>query len=310
MNIIQELNQAQLVRRLMGMDSNQVKNAFFANYLGALVMLRMQDLKGLMLVNDPSHIKLKKFENGMSDLCFWGRALFYPEDKLVKGNLQYGHADILAKESGRIFDAQIEKIMRVVLTSPDQVNWNDAVAKLVLLRHRFEMNSSYFDKIARSLYKWDTLNDGARRKAVGDAFMYLMQADNKSTLLTRMRELAGSTMRNDLQAMASKFISIGRLKEDGESVAGGGGTSAGNIGTTSGGSNNAIISRGAAPSISGQPKASDTPETHDQMMARNMKFPSRDENKGKKKLIKKRLHRFKVIKFKAPSHLQVKKGDK
>jgi len=312
-DILKELNQSYLVRRLVGMDSSQVKNAFFANYLAALVMLRLQDLKGLMLVNDPSHIRLTKFTGNMSDLCFWGRALFYPEDALVKKNLQFGHADLLAKESGRIFDAQIEKIMKTVLTSPDQINWSEAVAKLVLLRHRYELNSSLFDKITRSLHKWDSLNEGAKRKAVGDSFMYLMQSDNKSSLLSRMRELAGNTMRNDIQAAAMKMVSFSRIKEDGEAVAAGGGTSAGNIGTTNSGSTNAIISRGAAPAVVSSPKSGayqNEPESHDQAMARIMKFPgsrAEDNKSGKKKLIKKRKHRFKVIKFKAPNYLQVKK---
>jgi len=310
--ILKELSQSFLVRRLTGMDSTQVKNAFFANYLGALVLLRLQDLKGLMLFNDRTNIRLTKFTSNMSDLCFWGRALFYPEDALVKANLQYGHADVLAREAGRIFDSQIEKIMKVVLTPPEQVNWSETVARLVILRHRFELSSSMYDKIVRSLHKWDTLNEGSKRKAVGDAFMYLMQSDNKSTLLGRLRELAGSTMTNDIQAAAMKMISFGRLKEDeGGSVASGGGTSAANIGTTSSGGSNAIISRGTSSSSEKSGAYQDEPETHDQAMARIMKFPTREGDKkdGKKKLIKKRKHRFKVIKFKAPNYLKIKKDD-
>lgn len=313
--ILKELNQSFLVRRLIGMDSTQVKNAFFSNYLAALVMLRLQDLKGLLLVNDPQHIKLTKFSGNISDLCFWGRALFYPEDALVKKNLQFGHADILAKESGRIFDAQIEKIMKTVLTPPEQVNWNETVAKLVLLRHRYELNSSLFDKITRSLHKWDSLNEGAKRKAVGDSFMYLMQSDSKSALLGRLRELAGNTMRNDIQAAAMKLVSFSRLKEDGD-VSAGGGTSAANVGTTNGGTANAIISRGVAPAVASVKSGAyqNTPETHDQAMARIMKFPKGvrsdgTEKKGKQKLIKKRAHRFKVIKFKAPNFLRIKKDE-
>ena len=47
--------------RLKNLDSIAVKNAFFANYLGALIMLKLHDLKGLSLVKDKAHSKLSKF---------------------------------------------------------------------------------------------------------------------------------------------------------------------------------------------------------------------------------------------------------
>jgi hypothetical protein len=306
-NLLTELEHTTLVRRLIGHDSMQVKEAFFANYLAGLLILRLQDIKGLHLIRD-RNTKLSKFTNMMSDVSFWGRALFYPTDPLVKKNLQHGHADLLASEAGRILDSRVEKTMKVLQTAPDQVNWTEVVGGLIILRHRFELNSSYFDRIARALHNWDRLNDGSKRKAVSDSFMFLAQSDNKSNLLGRMRELAGTTMMNDISALARKMVSVNRLKEDGEAVSAGGGTSAANIGTSSGGSGNAILTRGAAPT----PAKSDSPaETHDQAMDRIKKYKKLAPNQvGKKdlsKLIKKRPKRFKAIKFRAPKHLMVKK---
>lgn len=298
-SILQELEHTALARRLIGLDSSQVKNAFFANYLAALVMLRLQDLKGLLLVNDPAHAKLSRFAPGMSDLNFWGRAMFHPTDELVRKTLQHGHADILALEAGRIVQSRIEKTMSYVHKAPEQLNWSEVVAGLVLLKHRYEVNSTYFNNITRALNKWDTLNEGGKRRAVNDAFMYLMQSDKRSNLLGRMRELSGSTMMNDIKAAGMKLVSFSQLKEDGEAV------STANVGTT-GGSNNAILTRGQAPASSKDgaydPSAE---ESHEQVMDRIKAYKKASKHE---KLIKKRKKAFKVVRFRAPEHMQVKRG--
>lgn len=294
------------VSRLKGVDSDHVKNAFFANYLAALLMVRLKDLKGMQLVRDPSHSKLTKFEDSMSDLNFWGRALFYPHDPLVKRNLAYGHADVLATESGRILHSRIQKLMAVPMTDPAKVDWNETVASLVILRHRFSLTSSLFGKIGSALQRWDGLNDAGKRKAVGDAFMYLMQADPKSNLLSRMRELAGSTMLNDLKALAMKVVSFQRigecrltLNEDGEVVSTSGFATSG-MPIFGRGSNNII-----------KPPSSTTDsvaQQYDYSKKSDIQVKGAEKPNAKEKLIKKRKRKFKAIRFKAPEGFKVRKN--
>lgn len=297
MSLFESLQQ---VQRLKGADSAQVKNAFFANYCSALLMVRLHDLKGMHLVKDPAHSKLTKFEAGMSDLNFWGRALFYPHDQLVKSSLAFGHADILASESGRILHSRIQKVMEVPLSDPKRVNWDEVVAMLVMLRHRFELTSTYFGKIATALSRWETLSDAGKRKAVGDGFMYLMQADPKSNLLTRMRELSGMTMLNDLKALAMKVVSFKRLgecrltlNEEGEVI------STSGFGTAAmpmfGGTNN-IIKRatGVESSYGGE---------------ESVKKKSGEDSDPLAKLLKRRKRKFKAIRFKAPEGFKVRKNN-
>ena len=113
--------------RLKGLDSTKVKNAFFSNYLAALIMLRLHDLKGLTLVKDKSHSKLSKFDPSMSDLNFWGRVLFHPYDPIIKRNLQYGHAEILDLESGRILLSRIDKIIGIIYQNPQIIEWDEVI---------------------------------------------------------------------------------------------------------------------------------------------------------------------------------------
>lgn len=292
-----------LAQRLKGVDSDQVKNAFFANYLASLVLVRLHDLKGLQLVKDPAHSKLSKFEAGMSDLNFWGRALFYPHDPLVKRSLTFGHADLLDKEAGRIMHSRVQKLMAVPLTDPTKVGWDEVIASLIILKHRFELASAYFVKLVQALQRWETLSDAGKRKAVGDAFMYLMQSDPKSNLLARLRELAGTTMLNDIKALAMKVISFKRLgecrrtlNEDGEVV------STSGFGTAAmpvfGGANN-IIKPAAVDNMANQ---------YGYQNKGSLQVKGADKVDAKSKLIKKRKRAFKAIRFKAPEGFKVRKN--
>jgi hypothetical protein len=273
------------LQRLRGMDSYGVKNAFFANYLAGLIMLKLKDLKGLVLIKDPQHARLTRFDNGMSDPNFWGRALFFPDDPLVKKNLQHGHAQMLSIDSGRILHARIEKTMRVLQQDPNTVNWQETCAGLVLLRHRYELKSSLFDKITKSLINWASLSEGAQRKAIGDSFLYLMQADPKSSLLAHMRNLANNSMINDITASAMKMVNFNRLRED--DAGGADVTSTANIGSTS----NAILNTNV-----------DIANTMTFTMQNPIQVGATDKDLSKR--IKKRKPKFKLIKFKAPAHFK------
>jgi hypothetical protein len=289
-----------MLHRFKDFDEHSVKNAFFANYLAAIMMLRLNDAKGLRLVHDPAHTRLASFDPTMSDVNFWGRVLFNSDDPQIKKTMMRGHGDMLAVNSGRVLDTRVEKLMKLPMQNPNTVNWTDVCANLVLMKHRFELSSSLYDNVARSLFKWDTISQGAKRRAVGDSFLYLMQADPKSNLLSRMRDLAGSTMTNDIAAAGMNLFNFNRLREDGECAGApvsAGGTSAGNIGTT-----NAIL---GSPSSSG-------PTNQERDLANTMQFKStsstqlgsKEDAERQLKRLKHRKRTFKIIKFKAPSYMK------
>ncbi len=241
MTLLNELRALASVQRLRGLDSNAVKNAFFANYLAGLLFVRLQDLKGLALINDRAHMKLSSFAQNMSDITFWGRALFYPSDPLVKKTLKVGHADLLNVEASRILDSRVHKLIATVMKAPDSIDWQETIITLVILKHRFELNSSYFNKIVLAFNRWDDLSVGNKRVLIAAVYSYLNQADPKSALLSRVRDLSGSSMAGGARGLLTKLISYAPLKED----EGGGdaGTSTANIATGDSFTGNAIISR-------------------------------------------------------------------
>jgi hypothetical protein len=295
MHMFEKLSGKAALMRLQGKDSNAVKNAFMANYLAALMLVKLGDIKGLGLVNDQAHKKLQSFSGQMSDVCFWGRALFFPEDKQVKDALQFGHAELLAKEAGRIVDQRVYKMISFVMIPPDQVNWTEVIACLFLLKHRFGMTSSYLSRIVSAFMKWDRLTSSQRDKAVYDCFMYLLQADTKSGLISRMRELCGNSALVGFSAAADKLTSILRIPEPRNGIfeddAGGSvGTSAGNIATGDQSTGNSIIDQ-LAGDCDILPQVYQFGKTAGKAAKKGLKYEK----------LKKRQRRFKLIKFKAPS---------
>lgn len=285
--VLQQLDEAAILNRLMGADEKKVKDGFFSNYLAALLLLKLQDLKGLMLINDRSHSKLTRFSDSMSDVNFWGAALFYPKNPEVRNRLQPGHADALATEAGRIMDHRVQWLMKVPMTAPEQVHWMEVIGSLVLLKMRFGENSSYFRNIVNYLSRWETLSEGDKKRAVSQSFMYLMQSDPKSKLLPRMRTLAGSLLLKKVADVAQTVVGFKRIMEDNAIVgsdAGTGGkadcTSVGNVNTN----------------LQGLFKLEKMAKTQ---VTKKGKYIFRDN-----KLIKKKAKKFKARKFKAPSSLK------
>ena len=228
-----------------------MKDAFFANYLTALLFLRLQDLKGLRLINDHSGASLNKFTGSMSDINFWGKALFLPVDPEIKKRMVPGGPEHLHIESGRIALPRVHAIMAVPLTAPERVNWHDVIAMLVLLRHRYSVDSSYFKNVLYYLYTWDHNRDSDKKRAISQAVMYLMQSDPQSSLLSRVRELNSTTMLGKFVNFAGKLVGFQKVTEDDA-----GGTSAGNIGSMSSGGNAIISPPNMSPTVN-----SDSPTT-------------------------------------------------
>ena len=307
-SILDTINETMHLNRLQGITYEKVKNSFFSNYLAALVLLRLQDLKGLMMINDPHHSKLTRFSDHMSDVNFWARALFYPHDHEVKTRL----VDCPSPKEGlKVVDARVQKMMKVPLTAPDQVHWEEALGSLLLLKHRCRLNSSYFNNIVYALHKWDSINDSAKKRALNQAFMYLMQSDPHTKILDRMRALSSSTMVGGLNKVAQRIIGFRKLSEDGE----GAGTSVGAIASTSG-ANAIVAGKGAGSQGSSEP-VQNIQDVLAGLYKLKKKSPYQVTKKSGKvfkdgKVIKRKVKTFVARKFKAPDYMRAvkTKGEK
>ena len=298
MSFITDLMESVRLNRLVGATEEQVKNAFFANYLAGLLLLRLQDMKGLLLINDRQHTLLNRFSDQMSDINFWGMALFHPEKAEVKSRMMAKHADILAAEAGRVMSSRVHFLMLVPTTDPDKIRWEEVTASLVLLKSRFGIQSSYYRNILYYLHNWDTSSQGDKKRAVNQAFMYLLQSDPKSALMPRMRELGTGLLVKGLTAISQKLVGFKRITE----TEGGDSTSVGNIASWSGGANAIIRPPGTEVG-----KAPSSSTNLDNIYSFGKK--KKDGKKGKyvfrdNKIIKKKKQKFKSQKFKAPDWMK------
>lgn len=287
--ILTKLYEAVKLSRLDGLTPTQVANAFLANYVAALAILRLQDLSSLRLINDYDHSKLTKFSDGMSSLNFWALALFYPKQKDVVQYLPDQTVKSLEPLSRKISDSRIHKIMAVPGLNPEAIDWKETLHALYLVKERYDVSSSYFDKAASGLLHWKDLSDVQQHRIIQVIFSYLQQVDEHGVMLEKFRELSEKKP----SSVAQKSV---RLKEDGEGAAGGGGvvatgTSAANIGSNQGGigSGNMITRPNCEkPTDFGQIDKFKKPKKKD------------FETKGGK-IIKKRLKQFKLRRFKDPA---------
>ena len=194
-----------------GIDSETIKHAFFSNYLACLVLLKLNDSDCKHLFAGHIDKTLRKYPGNAPDIMYWAKALFYPDNTLKR--LRFGHVEVLEKESGRILDSRVIKTMNVLITDPKRIDWSFACTNLALLKHRFELNSSYFDNIVYGLYKWDEISEGRRRSVVSKSFAYLMQSDSKSNLLNKMRSVAQQTATHFDSIIGGLFMKIVAYKK-------------------------------------------------------------------------------------------------
>lgn len=300
MKLLSRLDESVNLNRIKGKNCTEMMNAFFANYLGTLVMLKLQDFQGLTLINDRNHSKLNKFSLNMSDLNFWGKALFYP-DAEVKTRMYPGEGDVLASYTKPISTISIQRLMFVQHTNPDEIVWTEVVGALILLKRRLRYQSSYFDTILKAVMNWEATNVATRQKAVNNVFMYLLQSDPNSRLVAWFRTQSTKILVKKASPSEQRIISFRRLAED----EGGGdaGTSTGNV------ASNAIIN----------PTADDTQDNAlggmFKLIKRSPDQVGKDHKKSKYKIsngkiVVKRKKNFNPKKFTAPDFLKAKKTEK
>jgi hypothetical protein len=311
-NFFANLEESINLKRLEKADDTDIKNGFFANYVTALLFLKLQDLKGLELINDHGHANLTKFSSHMSDLNFWARAMFHAGDKEVKSRIQPEDAADLIKAAKKVSATRIQKIMKVPLTAPDAINWNEVIGAILLLQYVFNVQSSYFHGILKTLHKWDTVNFNTKQKAINDSLMFMMQSDPTSKVIPHLRKLSNLIASRRFGTAAQKIIGFAKLNE----TADGGAVSTGGVASTS----NAIIDPRARATNS-QSGWGDTKQDLDKDLGGLYRLKklspekNTDKQNGKYKIrdgktIKKRARTFSTKKFKAPAFLKPKKIEK
>ena len=304
-NILTSLEESINLSKLNNATYVTVCNAFFANYITALVLLKIQDISGLLIINDHNHSKLTKFSSTMSDLNFWARALFYSDDMDVKSRMNLDDAKRLYSISSKINSARIQNIMHIPLKDPgSEFKWDEVIASTLLLQHSFHVQSSYLGSILRTLYKWDSISEAGKQKSINDCLMFMLQSDQSSKLIPHLRRLSNLVMTHNIKSSSQTIVNFKRLNE----TDGGGAISVGAVATSS----NAIISTNS------QTGHHDTSQDMQSALSGLYKLNKMSPNQISKKsaftirngkLIKKRVKKFEPKLFKVSDFFHTKIKD-
>lgn len=228
-NILVQLNENVSLNTIKLMNATGIANAYVANYIAALVLIRSRDEKSMRLLNDKTHVKLKSFSSSMSRPNFWGFVIFNSDIKNIKKIISPSAADELAQSAGRIVTARRIKLQTYTTLSDEKINWTDAAYSIKLLKVRFDLGYSKLENMANGIYHWESLDEMAKGDLLYNAFSYLLQSDNESDLLPRLRALTNNkylTVNSIVSTMGQKLNKVFRMMEDE-----GGDTGTGDIGT-------------------------------------------------------------------------------
>jgi hypothetical protein len=289
------------VSSLKNMSAFQIANAYVANYVAALVLIRAEDTRALQLLNDKSHVKLNSFSNNMSRPNFWGFMVFNSNVPNAKKLMPPGAASELAKNAGRIVDSRRVKLQTYTTMKDNQIDWTDASYSIKLLKVRFNLTQSNLDNIANGIYSWESLDEMAKGDLLQNSFLYLMQSDSQSDLLPRLRLLTNKkflTVNSVISTIGQKLNKVFRLGEDGADGGGMGVGSGGGVGFGSGAAGSGInqgIENFGNRTAPGSPIK--TPDGTSSKDVANLPFRLKFE---KGKIVKKKKRKWKIRKWKDP----------
>jgi hypothetical protein len=216
-NILMQLSENVSLNTIKLMNATAIANAYVANYVAALVLIRAHDEKGIKLLNDKRHAKLNSFSTSMSRPNFWGFIIFNSDIKNIKKIIQPSTAAELEQSAGRIVSARRIKLQNYTTLTDEKINWTDAAYSIKLLKVRFNLGYSKLENIANGIYHWESLDEMAKGDLLYNAFSYLMQSDNESDLLPRLRLLTNNkylTVNSIVSTMGQKLNKVFRMMED------------------------------------------------------------------------------------------------
>lgn len=216
-NMLKNLSENISLNSVRNMKASAIANAYVANYIAALTIIRAEDEKGIKLLNDKAHVNLKKFSTSMSRPNFWGFIVFNSDHPNIKKIISVSAADELAKNAGRIVNSRRQKLQTFTTLTTNKINWTDASYSIKLLKVRFELPFAKIDNIANGIYNWDNLDEMSRGDLLYNVFSFLMQCDNESDLLPRLRELTNNkylTVNSVVTTLGQKLNKVFRIFED------------------------------------------------------------------------------------------------
>lgn len=179
---------------LKGMNADGIKAAYVANILAALLLLRTKDKLSRKILRDTTGWQLRSLKDNMSPLNVWGFIIKNPKNKKLKGLLDRSTEGKLNTAGGRILSSNFKSLHEPVSKHPHTIAWDEVTNATRIIAMRLDQRNPKTTFILETLLDWHKVEIGDRHKAMAYAFYYLMQSDQNSILLARLRHASNEVL--------------------------------------------------------------------------------------------------------------------
>jgi len=222
-------------------DAWTILNIYFATYMMAAIIYKLDDRPGIRLLRDKSHMRLQRWDREMSAINFWGYPVWRSGTPAVKKLIGARVAAEIFKSARKVPPGYWKFLHMDLSYGRDKpIDWVEHRKALTILQHTPGMYSDRINTLLDSTFRYDTLTFDEKVKYQTKLFYYIQQFIPTSPLAHRLRVihdqlLLNANGQNDQMVQEMKLIKqVSAITEDDVGAAGGGdsGVSAGNVATS------------------------------------------------------------------------------
>ena len=188
--LVETRNFTDTIRYKAAADAQQLLQMYLATIMMSVIIFKAEDKHGEKLLRDKNNYRLKKYNDSMSALNFWGFAVWQSSNPAVAKMLQPGVATGLRKITKKV-PPQWVKFLHMDLSYAGDVNidWDDHAKTIhFLLQHAEGMAG--IDRVVNMIedvFNYQNLSFDQKTKILPKVYFYGTQYVPTSPLLTRIR---------------------------------------------------------------------------------------------------------------------------
>lgn len=188
--LVETRNFTDMVRYKEAANAQQLLQMYIATVLMAVVIYKAEDKHGQKLLRDKNNYRLKKYNDSMSALNFWGFAVWQSDHVSVAKMLQPGVAVVINKITKKIPPQWVINLhMDLSFAGDMNIDWADHFKTVrYLLQHSEGMAG--IDRVVTMLddvFNYENLTFDQKTKILPKVYFYGTQYVPTSPLLTRIR---------------------------------------------------------------------------------------------------------------------------
>jgi hypothetical protein len=180
-----------------GKDAWTILNIYFSTYMMAAVIIKAHDMIGIRLLRDKTHMRLKSWSREMSAFNFWGYPIWRSSSPAVKKLVGAKTAKDIFKVVRHV-PPMLWKLMHIDMSFGKEVpiEWEEHRKLFWLLQKHPGMMTDRINKLFDGVMRYEELSHDEKIKLHEKLYYYVMQFNQYSPLLTRIRAIYNNLLNN------------------------------------------------------------------------------------------------------------------